>query len=362
MAAGDQQFTGEPQNARTPAPKWLATRATAVNILLWFELLGLAIGAAQFFVSPSVMTDRRIAAAALGLMLIVAVLTRALPRFKKRLWERCAWENFALLAMATGLAYSTGGIHSPLQALFLLPLTGAAISLGRWGYSAIAAAAIAAGVVLAATTLDSSLDGSTLIVWLIGSLAPALIATTAISVLVEQMQGAERYIQDLSASDGLTGLLNPRAFEEALAREHRKGERHGRPYCLLVVDVENIGQINSTLGHDAGNQLIIAVSNAITRSIRATDVAARFGGDEFAVLLTDTDFNNATTVGQRIRSHVYAGTVSIGNRMVRANVHLGLACFPKDRRGYKELLVLADQRMQHDRELHRQAEASGLAG
>ena len=182
---------------------------------------------------------------------------------------------------------------------------------------------------------------------------PAVIATTAIAVLVEQMQGAERYIQDLSATDRLTGLLNRRAFEEVLTREHRKAERFGRPYCLLIIDVDNIKQINETLGSDAGNKLIMAVAAAISRSIRASDVAARFGGDEFAVLLTDTDLPIATTVGQRIRSHVYAGTISVANRMIRANVHLGLAGFPKDKRPFKELLVLADQRMQHDRELNR---------
>jgi diguanylate cyclase (GGDEF)-like protein len=122
-----------------------------------------------------------------------------------------------------------------------------------------------------------------------------------------------------------------------------------------MIDVENIKQTNETLGHDAGNKLITAVAAAISRSIRATDVAARFGGDEFVVLLTDTDLPIATTVGQRIRSHVYAGTISVANRMIRANVHLGLAGFPKEKRNYKELLMLADQRMQHDRELSRKA-------
>jgi len=342
------------QSATLP-PKWVATRSMAANIVLWFELLALAVGAAQFVVAPAIITDRRVAAAALAQLLTVAILMRVLPRFKHRIRERCAWETFSLLAMSCGLAYATGGVHSPVLALFLLPLTGAAIALGRWGYGAVALLTSVAVIALGATTPDVSIQSSSFAVWLIGSLAPSLIATTAIAVLVEQMQGAERFIQDLSATDRLTGLLNQRSFEEVLAREHRKGERHGRPYCLLVIDVENIGQINAALGHDAGNQLIVAVAAAISRSIRATDVASRFGGDEFAVLLTDTDLPNATTVGQRIRSHVYAGTISVANRMVRANVHLGLACFPKDRRGYKELLLLADQRMQHDRELHRKA-------
>jgi diguanylate cyclase (GGDEF)-like protein len=167
---------------------------------------------------------------------------------------------------------------------------------------------------------------------------------------MEQMQGAERYIQDISSTDRLTGLLNHRAFEEILGREHRKAERDGNPYCILMIDVENVGQLNESLGHDAGNQLLIAVAAAIARSIRATDIAARFGGDEFAVLLTNTDHLVGASVAQRIRSHVYAGTISVANRMIRANVHLGSASFPKDKRTSKDVLILADQRMQADRE------------
>jgi diguanylate cyclase (GGDEF)-like protein len=334
-------------------PGWTASRSLAASILLWFELLALAIGAAQFVVAGDAITHRTTAIVSLALLLIVAVAVRVIPRFRKQIVQRCVWETLALLLMSTGLVYGTGGVRSPVLALFLLPLTGAAIALGRFGYTVIALLVAGAAIGLGMSTPGISVDYSSFAVWLIGTLVPAVIATTAIAVLIEQMHGAERYIQDLSATDRLTGLLNQRAFDEVLTREHRKAERHGRPYCVLIIDVENIKQINETLGHDSGNKLITAVAAAISRSIRATDVAARFGGDEFAVLLTDTDLPVATTVGQRIRSHVYAGTISVANRMIRANVHLGLAGFPKDKSHYKELIVLADQRMQHDRESSR---------
>jgi diguanylate cyclase (GGDEF)-like protein len=336
-------------------PEWTASRSLAASILLWFELLALAIGVAQFAVAHEAITHPTVAIVALALLFTLAVAVRLLPYFKKHLTQRCAWDTLALLAMASSFTYATGGVHSAVLALFLLPLTGAAIALGRVGYGVVALLVAGAAIALGMTTPGISVESSSFMVWLIGTLVPAVIATTAIAVLVEQMQGAERYIQDLSATDRLTGLLNQRAFEEILTREHRKAERHARPYCLLIIDVENIKQLNESLGHDAGNQLLIAVAAAVSRSIRASDVAARFGGDEFAVLLTDTDIAIATTIGQRIRSHVYAGTISVANRMIRANVHLGLAGFPKDKHHFKELLVLADQRMQHDRELHRTA-------
>jgi diguanylate cyclase (GGDEF)-like protein len=350
-STGSSIGTSSPLTALPPG--WTASRSLAASILLWFELLALAIGSAQFAVAREAIVHPTVAIGGLVALLVIAIGVRVTPYFKKHLIQRCIWDTFALFAMAVAFSYATGGVHSPVLALFLLPLTGAAIALGRLGYGVVALLVAAAAIVLGANTPDISIESSSFAVWLIGTLVPAVIATTAIAVLVEQMQGAERYIQDLSATDRLTGLLNRRAFEEILTREHRKSERSGKPYCLLIIDVENIKQLNETLGTNAGNQLLIAVAAAISRSIRASDIAARYGGDEFAVLLIDTDLPIATTVGQRIRSHVYAGTISVANRMIRANVHLGLAGFPKDKNQYKDLLVLADQRMQQDRELHR---------
>ena len=342
----------------TPLPPgWTESRSLAARILLWFELLALAIGAAQFVAAPETISHPKAAATALAILLATTVLVRVWPQFRPKLRKfalrRAACDTGALLLVAGTMAYATGGVHSPVLPLFLLPLTGAAVALGRGGYTIVAVLVAGAALVLGMTTPGVSIESSSFAVWYIGALAPKIIATTAIAILVEQMQGAERYIQDLSATDRLTGLLNRRAFDEIVAREHRKAERSGQPYCLLIIDVDNVKQLNESLGYDAGNKLLTAVAAAIARSIRATDVAARFGDDEFAVLLIATDVAIASTIGHRIRSHVYSGTISLANRLVRANVHVGLACYPKDRRGYKELLVLADQRMQQERQAQR---------
>jgi len=341
----------KPAKATTQTPFAMsATRSLATNILLGFEVLAFVIGAAQFTVASDAIANKVAAIAALVLLALAASALRLVPQLKRRIGLRTLLEVLALLVAVVTLAIATGGIHSPVLALLLLPLTGGAIALDKWGYAGIAVLAGCAAVMLGITTPNVSIESSTFIIWLIGTSAPALIATTAIAVLIEQMQGAERYIQDISSTDRLTGLLNQRAFETVLVREHRNAERSGRPFCVLMIDVENVKQLNESLGHEAGNKLLIAVAAAIARSIRASDVAARFGGDEFAVLLTDTDLSVGATVGSRVRSHVYAGTVSVANRLLRANVHLGLACFPKDKHTIKELLVLAEQRMRQDRE------------
>jgi two-component system cell cycle response regulator len=151
------------------------------------------------------------------------------------------------------------------------------------------------------------------------------------------MHSAVKKIRALASTDVLTGLMNLRTFEHVLQQEHRKAERFGRTYSLIMIDVDNLAQINETLGHDAGSLILNAVASAITRSLRSSDVAARLGGDEF--------------IAQRIRNNVYAGTVSVANRLIRANVSVGVANFPADHLYPKELMILADQRMRQDHDL-----------
>jgi diguanylate cyclase (GGDEF)-like protein len=248
-------------------------------------------------------------------------------------------------------------MESPLTTLLLLPLTAAAIALGRVFYGVVAVLVVIAVCILGAASPGVVIGSQSFVIWLISALAPAIIATTAIALLMEQMQGVERRIQDLSSTDSLTGLLNHRAFDDAFAREHRKAERLGHPYTITKINVANIGQLNESIGRDAGNQLITAVGKAISRSIRTVDVAARYDGDEFVVLFIDADAARASAIAQRIRSNVYAGTVSVGNRLVRANVHLGTASFPKDRREARDIMNLAGQRMEQDREVNKAASA-----
>jgi len=340
----------------TSSPPWTPTLPAAVSILIWFDLLALAIGVAQLVEGGNNFSSP-ITVVALAWLVLSAIAVRLLPSIKTRLWVRCAIETLALLVFATGLTASTDGVASPLLTLFLLPLTAAAIGLGRRTYGVTAVLVVVAVCILGAATPGRVIANSAFIVWLISALAPAIIATTAIAMLMEQMQGAERHIQDLGSTDALTGLLNQRAFDETLLREHRKAESTTQAYSLLRINVANVGHLNETMNRDAGNKLIAAVSTAITRSIRATDFASRYEGDEFVVLLADADNARATGIAQRIRSNVYAGTISVGNRLLRANVHLGMASYPKDRSEARDLLMLAGQRMQHDREQHKAVSA-----
>ncbi len=346
---GDELITPSSEATSTWTPK----RPLAAGVLLWFQLLALAIGLAQLVVGDRDTTNPAITVVALTWLVLSATMVRVLPSLRRRVWLRCALDTLALLVFAAGLAASTGGVKSPLLTLLLLPLTAASISLGRGMYFVVALLAVGTSFALGTITPGIVVASSGFVVFLISALAPKIIATTAIALLMEQMHGAERQIEDLRSVDPMTGLLNRRAFEEVFAREHRKAERTTHPYSLIAINVANTGEANESAGREGGNKLIAAVGGAISRSIRNTDSAARYDGDEFIVLLIEADAVRAAAISQRIRSNVYAGTISVGNRLVRANIYLGMACYPKDRRDSTDVLILAEQRMRHDRELHK---------
>jgi diguanylate cyclase (GGDEF)-like protein len=317
-------------------------------------VLAVAVGALLFAFVPEAVQHPLLAAAALAALTASMLLARSIPALQRPLTRQHSFDLVALLTCITLLAAATGGVRSNLVPLYVVPLAGAALAFGRW-WLIIAIAAIVAACCFALGALTPGVDiaAPEFAVEMLGVIAPGAAIALILVALIEQMHTAVQRISDLASKDLVTGLLNLRAFEEVLQQEHRKSERFGRTYTLVVVDVDNLGQVNETLGHEAGSQVLRSVAAAISRSIRNSDVAARLGGDEFIVLLVEADAATGASIAQRIRNNVFAGTVSVANRMVRANVSVGTSNFPDDHLYPKELMILADQRMQQDRELRR---------
>jgi diguanylate cyclase (GGDEF)-like protein len=331
-----------------------ATPGFAIKAALWLEILTLAVGVLQFAFAPGIVQQPLVAALALALLAVAIVLTRTVALLKTSP-ARQHWLAIVTLTLTvTMLVVATGGAHSVLSALYLMPLAVIALAFGRWWLVAVLGVVIAGlGLIVGALTPGVDIHDVEFGMLMMSRLAPGVAVNVALAALIERMHSAVQRISDLAATDHLTGLLNLRAFEDVLQQEHRKAERFGRAYTLVMVDVDNLGQVNEQLGHEAGSQVIVAVGAAVSRSIRASDVAARLGGDDFIVLMTEADSATGSVIAQRIRNNVYAGTVSVANRLIRANVSLGIASFPEDHLYPKELMILADQRMQQDRELRR---------
>ncbi len=132
--------------------------------------------------------------------------------------------------------------------------------------------------------------------------------------LVSQLAGASigniklfEKIQRQARTDGLTGLINHKTFYEILEGELLRSRRYGGQISLIMVDIDNLKTVNDRHGHRAGDKVIVEISSRIRHSIRQIDVAARYGGDEFAVILPNTSLADAAVVAERM-VNVVAGT------------------------------------------------------
>ena len=147
----------------------------------------------------------------------------------------------------------------------------------------------------------------------------------------------------LAARDSLTNLLNRRAAQSRLEEEVARAARSGQALCLLMVDLDDFAIINNTYGHHAGDVALRMVAQALSSSVRAMDVSARYGGDEFVVLLPETDLEQGLASAERIGEAIAALQVIDGTTSVTTGASIGVAAFPEHGRTPEELLRSADQ-------------------
>jgi len=131
-------------------------------------------------------------------------------------------------------------------------------------------------------------------------------------------------MQRQATTDGLTGLMNHKTFYETLERELWRSRRHGGVISLIMADIDNLKQINDTHGHRAGDKAILEISHRIKDCIRQIDVAARYGGDEFAVILPNTGLDEALIVCERIVDTVSGAPVLWQREEIVLSISLGV--------------------------------------
>lgn len=158
------------------------------------------------------------------------------------------------------------------------------------------------------------------------------------------LQQRERQLQLLATTDGLTGLANRRHFDENLKMELERAKRYERELAVFMLDVDGLKDVNDTNGHQCGDVVLIGVASLLQDALRPSDLAARYGGDEFVVVLPETDARSAHSVAERIQSTVVSRTFQHGNHAMRTSVSLGIACYPGPGiQSVEDLLRVADE-------------------
>ena len=159
----------------------------------------------------------------------------------------------------------------------------------------------------------------------------------------------QQQIHRLLVHDELTGLLTGKSFFSELRREAARAEAESMPFCVLMMDIDFFKGVNDTYGHLVGSETLEEVGAIIKKSLRAGDVGARFGGEEFAAFLLDADYAQGLVAAERVRSstekHEFSAVRRGSEEEPRTHhitISLGVASFPDDARDPIQLVEMAD--------------------
>ncbi|MDB5987548.1 MAG: putative diguanylate cyclase domain with sensor domain, partial [Nevskia sp.] len=174
----------------------------------------------------------------------------------------------------------------------------------------------------------------------------ATLAVEALLIFRPMIRRIKRYAQNLwqlATTDSLTGLLNRRSFIARAATEIERSRRHHDPIAVLMIDADHFKKVNDTYGHDAGDAVLKALATSLQNGIRSSDILARLGGEEFAVLMPGVGIDGARELAERLLREVGALEVRVDGQPIRFTISIGVAAPDHERVLIDALLKAADQ-------------------
>ena len=152
-----------------------------------------------------------------------------------------------------------------------------------------------------------------------------------------------RDISEQAIIDSLSGLYNQRYFKEMLSKTVSRAVRYPEKISLILLDLDNFKKINDDYGHLAGDKIISAVGKTILETIREIDISARYGGDEFAILLPNTDSKGSITLAEKIKSNFENKLMKMNELKIKPTFSLGIATFPDNAETKNDLFEKSDE-------------------
>ena len=265
--------------------------------------------------------------------------TRSLARWRAQV------EGAAVVVFLTILLMLTGGFRSPFFFGYIL-LLGIG-SLWSSGVGPPILAAITVVVYLLAVVVSSGPE-----LFMFDSIGRvtfnvvALVLVTYVASVIgrEQRRSREEALR-LSRFDSLTGLYSRAFFVSTLEREIPRAARTGRPFSMLMFDLDGLKAANDRFGHESGDRLLQAVADVMRGDIRVTDVPARYAGDEFVLFLPETDLAGALRVAEKVRVDISRLALPHDGSLIRTSASIGLVTYPNDGHSWAELIRRADVAM-----------------
>jgi diguanylate cyclase (GGDEF)-like protein len=281
--------------------------------------------------------------------------------YKRETRWKIAVETLAMIVFLTWALWFTGGLASPLVNAYLLVVITSALTLGKT--VTLAGVALIALCYLFLGWQVGSQDMARLAFWggFAAQIAPVILVAYITTMFSADIRYGLNRAKLLSETDELTGLYNMRGFVVIANRLFAQAQRYERPASILMVDSDSLKQVNDRFGHESGNRLLQHVVKAMQGHLRATDVPARYGGDEFVIMLPDTPARGAQEVAERIRQAVETAPFTTEAGRVQCTVSIGVASFPQDGRSIEALLARADRALYDAKEAGRNRVAQHLA-
>ena len=337
-------------------PELRATRTSLARSVILVQFAVLAFWGIALLVLSSLRPDVRVTLD-LAAIASLAVSGAAALSLARRGSVRAAgylisFSTFAVIAVGTFLIPR----DFPLVAVaFLLPVLISGAVIGGWApflfaFSAIvtntAAVILAAGRGVPAVAENETWTLIYLVTHSLVSLAAALISnslTEQIQKTIGSLHRQADQLAKLAHTDPLTGLANRRHLFERLESEFSRAQRYRRPFCLLYIDMDGFKAVNDQFGHLFGDEILRGSARAMQAVLRATDLLARIGGDEFAVLLPETDLVGSEHVANKLRKALTAYGSQLSPSLPMLTLSIGVGQINEDDDAIEDILSRADK-------------------
>jgi diguanylate cyclase (GGDEF)-like protein len=184
--------------------------------------------------------------------------------------------------------------------------------------------------------------------WIILSVVLLTLLVEALAIfrpMIRRITSFTSEMLHLVTTDALTGAVNRQSFIDRAELELARSRRYDRPLSLMMLDADHFKLINDTYGHGAGDATLRALGGALRQSLRTTDAIGRLGGEEFAVLLAETDLPGAAELGERLRSQIANLAVPYGEHSLSVTVSIGVTSLPREVATVEQALRAADSFM-----------------